>query len=240
MRYTRRMRIRVLQWNVWYREYADNIISELRRFAADIVCLQELTTDSYCNPGVNVPLKIAELGYEFEYFPTLNRPGTHHYKMGNGIFSKYPVVNSRRVFVARESDDRENRVYLEVELETSAGRLWVGTTHLSWIESEPLDEAEKLVEATAKRTSRFILTGDLNVAPGSRVLQKIENQLLNATSTPVLTWPSKPYEGHGLSIRRLDRQLDYVFTTPDIKVLSTRALESAHSDHLPLLTELEI
>jgi len=36
------MKIKLLQWNILYKENIDNIISELKRIDADIVCVQEL------------------------------------------------------------------------------------------------------------------------------------------------------------------------------------------------------
>ncbi len=35
--------MKVLQWNIWYKEDINNIASELKRIDADVVCIQELS-----------------------------------------------------------------------------------------------------------------------------------------------------------------------------------------------------
>lgn len=35
--------MKVLQWNIWCKENIDNIVSELKRIDADVVCIQKLS-----------------------------------------------------------------------------------------------------------------------------------------------------------------------------------------------------
>lgn len=40
------MRIKVLQWNIWYQENVNNILELIRDIDPDIFCLQELTVNA--------------------------------------------------------------------------------------------------------------------------------------------------------------------------------------------------
>lgn len=235
------MQLSVLQWNVWYREKADNILAQLRASNADIVCLQEITTDSSTNPGVNIPKLIRSLGYKGYYEQTLDRPADPCYKMGNALFSRFPIRPSRTCLLAEESPGQETRLYIEAEVAAPDGTLYVGTTHLSWRPEGAMEEANQLLEYLSIRKERLIFTGDLNVPSGSKLLSAIEGEFLNATAgKPTPTWPTKPYRYHGVTIEHLDRQLDYIFTSKDINVVSTATIDSPHSDHLPLLAVIDI
>ncbi len=81
------MTLKILQWNVWYKEKADSVLNFIKENDPDILCLQELTQDSKVNPSRNIVAEICSLGYETYYKLTIDR---HREKMGNGIFSKYP------------------------------------------------------------------------------------------------------------------------------------------------------
>ena len=35
--------MKILQWNIWYKEDINNIAKELKRIDADVVCIQELS-----------------------------------------------------------------------------------------------------------------------------------------------------------------------------------------------------
>lgn len=38
------MRIKILQWNIWYEEKPENIVKTVQEIKPDIFCLQELAT----------------------------------------------------------------------------------------------------------------------------------------------------------------------------------------------------
>ena len=62
------MSVRILQWNVLFRESATRILDVLKDVDADVLCLQELTSVSGHNEGIDVPAHIASgLGFNFFY-----------------------------------------------------------------------------------------------------------------------------------------------------------------------------
>jgi endonuclease/exonuclease/phosphatase family metal-dependent hydrolase len=241
----------MLQWNVWVKEKADNIIDFIRQVDADVVCLQELTADSFVNPGRNLPEEIGSLGYHTAFFAAHKRTGEEHIQMGNGIFSKAPLTGSRTVFVQHEDPEsrdysRENRAYLETTLQLGAERLTVGTVHLSYTDGfaptpEKQAETDKLLAAIAPNKERFVLTGDMNALADSYTIQHLDEQLAAAgPDYNEASWTTKPFTYGGFSADTLAWRIDYVFTSRDLNVVSSQLLPTDYSDHLPILTTIEL
>jgi endonuclease/exonuclease/phosphatase family metal-dependent hydrolase len=239
------MQLSVLQWNVWFREHADNIASVLADQQADILCLQELTQDSYVNPSADIPARIAALGYEYDYRQTLKVPGAEYYHMGNGIFSKYPIRERRHVYLQYEGTHagvhHENRVYLEITIETPVGFMTIGTAHLSFQPELVEVESQQLQHAIEHHRERYLFTGDLNVMPDTPVVKMLEQHLLPVGPDYTHgTWPTKPYVFDGMEVPDLSRRLDYLFATRDITVTKSCLIETPYSDHLPVRLELSL
>ncbi len=245
------MKLSVLQWNVWFKETADNVVALVKEIDADIVCLQELTQDSTINPNRDIPADLEALGYASEYLPAHQRTGEKRIKMGNGIFTKYPIVNSRQIYVQHaepnsESFSKENRVYVEATVKTGQQNLIVGTVHMSYTPRFEFDEAkvketDQLFSAIQHNTERFIFMGDLNATPTSYTIEKLSKLLRPADPDYAQpTWTTKPFSHDGFEVDTLDWRLDYVFATPDVKVTDSRIIKTNYSDHLPILTTIEI
>jgi len=241
------MTIKILQWNIWYKEDPQKIISELKRIDADVICLQEVTIGNSLHDNVNV----VELLRESTGF------NLHHQEMKNGgdgtqanvILSQYPVKSSRYVWINEPSGsggyDDEYRCYIEVELAVEGKALTVGTTHMSYAHKfeetgRKLEESAKLIKELSNREC-FVFTGDLNVIPQSNTISDISNLLVHAgPDMKESTWTTKPFEYKGFRAETLDSRLDYVFTSKDIKVNNSRAIKTEYSDHLPILLEIQI
>lgn len=244
------MKISVLQWNVWYKEKADNIISFLKSQDADILCLQELTTGSHINPLRNLPEEIAALGYNPLFQQTLEKQkGTEYYHMGNGIFSKFPITGNRHVYIQHEVPgggyELENRVYVEARLDINGKPFTIGTVHMSYIEEFKTTEGkkaetERLIGAIKQNTEHFLLTGDLNATPGTETIRMLDEVLSSAGPTyDQPTWTTKPFEHLDFKANTLDWRLDYAYATKDVKIVSGKILQTDASDHLPILIEID-
>jgi endonuclease/exonuclease/phosphatase family metal-dependent hydrolase len=245
------MKLSVLQWNVWFRENADNIVQFIQEQDADIVCLQELTQNSTTNPLRDIPAELAALGYHAVYKPALQQSGKENIVMGNGIFSKFPIVGQRQVFVQHEDPKsnnyaHENRIYIEAAIKADDTYFTVGTVHLSYITEFQINEQKRrevdtLISAIAQNAQRYIFTGDLNSLPDSYTVEGLRKTLKSAgPDYTQATWTTKPFSYEGFEANTLEWRLDYVFTTPDIAVLDSRIIKTEFSDHLPILTTIEI
>jgi endonuclease/exonuclease/phosphatase family metal-dependent hydrolase len=243
------MKISVLQWNVLYLEKADNILGLIRQLRPDVVCLQELTQNSLTNPNRDIPAEIAGYGYGYRYEATSGQPDLI---LGNGIFSKFPLLNHKSVYLTREDPantdfPQYSRAYLEAELDAGQSKLTVATAHLSYspeFKFYPAKQAEadqflKLVESRAK--GKYILTGDFNAMPDSELIKSMDKMLVSAgPGYDQPTWTTKPFELHGFKADQLKWRLDYVYVASDVKVISSKLVETEYSDHLPILTVVDV
>jgi endonuclease/exonuclease/phosphatase family metal-dependent hydrolase len=238
----------VLQWNVWFKETADNVLSLIKEVDADVLCLQELTSTSTINPDRDIPKEITGLGYQHSYVETIQRPDI---RLGNGIFSKYPIVNKRQVYVQREDKNvkdysRENRIYVECRVKAGQTEITVGTVHLSYtdrfaINTDRKRELNKLLMAIKPNTNKFILTGDFNALPDSEVIHEVEKVLVSAgPDYSQKSWTTKPFSHNDFNANTLDWRLDYAFTTKDLKINESEIIKTDFSDHLPILISIEV
>jgi endonuclease/exonuclease/phosphatase family metal-dependent hydrolase len=192
------------------------------------------------------------LGYEY-FFASTIAAGTEGQKMvwGNGIFSRLPILGKKTVYVQKEdpnneSFETEDRMYVELEVDVHGKKLKIGTVHLSYsdtfkMNSERLREASELYKAVEEHHERFILAGDLNTTPDSPIIKHLEEIFIHAdpdVNRP--TWTTKPFSYRGFEANKLDWRLDYIFATEDINIISNKFIKTNYSDHLPILTEIQI
>ncbi|MEO6536757.1 MAG: endonuclease/exonuclease/phosphatase family protein [Candidatus Paceibacterota bacterium] len=245
--------MKFLQWNIWYKEDVHNVLSFVKESGADIVCLQELTVNHPdFNQEIDAPKIIAEgLGFEYFYTPAVKSiVNGRKREFGNGIFTRYPIVGSRSIFIQDppKSDNldysKEGRAYVEVTLETSEGELTVGTTHMSYtdkFESTPAKEVEtnRLLALLKEKKEKFLFSGDLNALPDSYTVNEISKVLKNCgPAVSKNTWTTKPFSYNQFDANTLDWRIDYCFATSDVYIKSANVINTNFSDHLPILVEM--
>lgn len=242
--------MKLLQWNIWYKEDIENILKSLRKIDADIICLQEMTINHQeFNVGINTPEYLAEkLGFNYFFKAAVVNPLD---TFGNGIFSRHPIVESSFEFIQDpqypnipiNDYSSEPRVYIECTVDVGTKKLSVATTHMSYTDkfkatSAKKAEAGKLLEILRKKKGSFIFSGDLNSLPGSHTIHSIQKHLIHAgPDFSENTWTTKPFSYNGFAAETLNWRLDYCFHTPDIEILSAKTIPTEYSDHLPILIE---
>jgi len=238
--------IKLLQWNIWYKEDPNNVLNLLKEVDADILCLQELTAGYDMHDKIDVVELIQhELGYEVHaQHMTVGARGS----LANAIFSKYPIENTSSVWIneprGSSGSDDEHRCYIEAVINVNETMITVGTVHMSYtdrfIETDrKLEETSRLL-AEIKGKNRYIFTGDLNVTPGSKTIKDIESILQPVGpdySEP--TWTTKPFSYNGFEAKTLDWRLDYAFKSIDLDIRTASIINTDYSDHLPILIEIE-
>lgn len=242
-------RLRVLQWNILYQEPIDNVVALIREINPDVVCLQELARANRFNLGIKDTAQYVKeaLGYQAFIAPAGQWTGMGGTEPGdvltfqNGIFSRFPLSKMRKVRLGESG-----RMYLEAAVTAGNSEVIIGTTHLSYsprfeITEDKSREVRVLIKAVqAEPSDRFVLTGDLNAVPGSYTITELERYLKHCG--PVYqenTWTTKPFSHDGFTADTLDWRLDYVFARPGIHCTSAAIIETAYSDHLPILAEFE-
>jgi endonuclease/exonuclease/phosphatase family metal-dependent hydrolase len=250
------MEISILQWNAWYKEKPTSIINFLKEVDADVLCLQELTQTSEYNPGINIPELIeSELALQPAFFvaQTWASGGEVLRDQGNAIFSKYPIRDKRKFaiqdFVYDDPNfDEEGRDYIEADIDINGMLLTVGTTHMSYTDRfagslRRSTEDSKLIEYIGYDRTNFYFSGDLNATPKSQIINNIPRQTNLRIASPPYdenTWTTKPFSYQGFNVDTLKYRLDYAFASHDIRILSTKILQTTVSDHLPILTVIKI
>ena len=232
---------RLLQWNIWNNEDIDNIIKELKRIDADIVCIQELAIKDDNDIKIR---KLKEL-YSYIYYEKADT-FLDGYSQCNAILSKYPLYDKSYTYVQKPTDNKndyskEGRVYVEAKVKINEKELTICTTHLSYtdrfIETEEKDkEVTNLINCIKK--DNYILTGDFNTNKTSKYIKWLEEKLINNDTSN--TWTTKHFSYNGFTETELNWKLDYIFTTKDIKVKETKVIDTKYSDHLPILLTFEL
>lgn len=252
-RYSERMELSILQWNIWYRESAERIFDVLRSVNADVLLLQEVTVNGEANRGVHIAEHLAQrLGYDTHFdLPQPYGEGENRSFAGNAILSRFPLTDRRVEYIRRGSGvvgdfTDENRVYLEAASFIGGRRYTFGTTHLSYAHrfgASPKKDEERdaLVRAIGDGRDSFVFGGDLNATPDSALVRAVTDQLRHAGPTmDAKTWTTKPFDYNGFSETELRWRPDYVFHSPDLRVNQARILEVDASDHLPILATFSL
>lgn len=251
------MKIKILQWNVWFQERAENILELIKKLNPDIICCQETTVGSKFNGKRNVPKFIAkELGYYYnfskahKYEYPITPKGESNFG-GNTIFSRYPIIKNSNFPIINPEDSKdspyERRTCAVSEIKLNHEKsITVSTTHASYNggfkeDEEKIGEIKKLVNFFKKHPKNLIFTGDLNTSPNSKSIKMISGELNSCDpSYNKPTWTTKPFDFMGFKENKLKWRLDYIFASKDIKILSSKIVKTKYSDHLPILLEIEI
>ena len=246
------MKISILQWNILFTEKHENILKLVREIQPDVACFQEFTyKNEFYNPTTD--LSEAMRGWDYEEFAVVTRRDTNKAGLfqGDAIFSRLPIVKRRAVNV-RDGDldatdfSKEIRSYLKIVACANGKNLTVGTTHLSYSprfeqNDDKISEAKNLLSEIEGNRENFILTGDFNSLPNSFLVRELSKKLQNAAPDfREPTWTTKPFDYQDFQADALDWRLDYVFATRDVKVAKSEIIATDFSDHLPILTTIEI
>lgn len=249
------MKISLLQWNFLYKENPDNIIKVIKKLNPDIICAQELIQNLQNKIIPNEPDYIAKkINYHYFYHQadTWSPPRNGKETQGNAIFSRFPMISKSHYYLSPPHHNStsaldEGRVYLESVINTGNFTITIATTHLSFspkfrLNKKRLNELKILTKIIKSKKNNYILTGDLNTIPSSLIIKTILRYLKNAgpdLSEP--TWTTKAFNYHQLFIEtKLRWRLDYIFTSQNIKICYSKIIKTKVSDHLPILSLVEL
>jgi len=248
------MKFKVLQWNIWTEEDPKNVVKLIQELNPDIACFQEVIINYEGNSFVNVPEFLQsetemELHFqEAQYWPV--EKGKKY--QGNCILSRYPFSEKSHFYVQnmKHSDfdnySNEGRVLVVGKVRLGGKPVTVVTTHLSYThrfeetEQKILEEV-KLLSIIKGLPEPLLLAGDFNVPPDSKLIKKLNSQFVHlGPDFGEKTWTTKDFSYQGFEENELNWRLDYVFGTEDISLVDSRIIQTDHSDHLPILVEIEL
>lgn len=164
-------------------------------------------------------------GMKYHYFAkAMEFEGGNPY--GNALLSKLPILSSQTIPVPDPepktgSEYYETRCLLKVKL---AGEITVLVIHFGLNPDEQRNAVDTVLKNIEKE--KCILMGDFNVIPDDDVLKPIRSCMTDVAECfdkPLLSFPSdKP-----------DRKIDYIFVSPDVKIISADIPGIIASDHRP-------
>lgn len=198
--------MKILTLNTWgingLEERRPFLVQAIRNLSADIVLLQEVTD----------PSLLDELGYPVRL------------AAGEGwlaIASRFPALRHRSVVYAAVSPlETYRRQLLLAQLETEAGPVWVGCTHLSWKAADGatrLAQAEELLHLVSDLPDPVLLGGDYNATPGEPPIRRLREagfadlfEQLHPSDAGI-TWDNRNPFIQSHSVHFPDRRIDYIF-----------------------------
>ncbi|MBQ9545200.1 MAG: endonuclease/exonuclease/phosphatase family protein [Clostridia bacterium] len=215
----------------------DVFAAALKELGADAVGLNEVRNAGTAS-GYDAQAQILaeKAGYPFYYFAEAIRFKAEN-PYGNAVLSKLPVI-SAETFKIPDPEPRgykgyyETRCVAKVKLDVGMCEpLTILSVHFGLNPDEhenAAKTAEKLIE-----DRKCVLMGDFNVVPENPVLNGIKERMVDTADffkEPLLSFPS---DNPG-------RKIDYLFVSPDVKVLCADIPALTYSDHRPYFAEIEI
>ena len=228
------MDLKILSWNIWITGNFDQITDLLAKADAAIIGLQEVEADA---PERDVIGFLTKLGYEHVFAP-VPKTGKRDVNDGPALFSRIGLKNPEIHTLSKEG----SRCAASADIDVGGKTLRVFSTHLLHTHQKypevQIEQTENLIQLLPKE--KTILMGDFNATPDSPVILRMRSVLNDTDPAGTPTWSMYPEGCDVCNPQSVGIRLDYLFTTPDLKVLSSRVEHSKASDHLPISAEIEV
>ncbi len=227
------MQIKILSWNIWMDGDFKKVSEFLRASRADIIGLQEVVPEDSSRDIISF---LTKLGYA-QAFSTEVELRLDGRKIGNALFSKYPIHFNKTHILSEE----HRRVAVEAGIEVGKVILKVfsvHTMHTHQQESEVLDlQVENLIQVLPKES--VIVMGDFNATPDMNPIQRMREVLVDTDPSSAPTWSLYPEGCEVCKPRAVNRRLDYIFASANLKTYSPKVEDATGSDHLPVSVIVE-
>lgn len=207
------------------------IAEDIKAQDLDVVGIQEV--DRFCSRSRFIDT--AELlkeytGFDYAYARSIDLAGDvqkygQQGAYGTLILSRYPIKSHETVML--DSATYEQRSLCHAVIQVEGMEIDLFNTHLSYETPEiRATQFLQLAEYT-KDKKHCILTGDFNVK-GLEEFDVLSLDGVNKKDSPIITFPST------------ERAIDNVLYSSSFSCVSAYAVDTKHSDHCLLVTELEI
>ncbi len=234
------MKLKVASFNIYHCEDFLNKKIDFDAFAnliksldADIIGLNEVHGNGEDEEYTSQTEELASrLGYHGFFAKATDIDGENPF--GNAVLTRKAIKSVEVIPIPDPNpktgkDLYETRCLLKLKLQNP--QLTVLITHFGLNRDEHINAVKTVLSNYEKE--KCIFMGDLNVRPDNDVLKPIYEVFTDCASVSdkeLLSFPS--YEP--------DRKIDYIFATPDIKILNFEIPAKILSDHLPVTAEIEL
>jgi len=254
------MQLKFITLNLWLGGILQKDILEfLKKEKADVVVLQEV----YSSPDTKIPPHnrslefLSELGYPYQDFAPALVDDYPWGKIteGNAVLSRFPIKESNVTFFDKPFDPNRARAAFDpatypttprnlehVVLDTPAGDVNVfnlqGVWDLNGDNFSPQrQQMSEVIIREIKGKANVILAGDTNAKYTNPAMRAIEEYLTNIfgdSLTTTFNVKRKDNPGYATAV------VDMIYVSPTIKVIEKSCPDIDVSDHLPLVTTLQI
>lgn len=212
----------------------DLFANTIEKIGAEIIGLNEMRNTGK-DPEYQAQAQILadKLGYYSYFAKAIEFQGTNPY--GNALISKYPILSAQTIPVPDPEVQKydgyyETRCLLKATIDAPDGPLTVCIIHWGL---NP-DEQENAVQTILSNIEdkRCILMGDFNVSPEDKLLAPIREKMFDTAELfggELLSWPSD----------NPNIKIDYLFTSPDLKVTAADIPPIVVSDHRPYIAVIQ-
>jgi len=253
--------VKVVQINIYKGRYLESLADFLIREKPDLVTLQEVSSgkvnlfsDTSINLFEYLKEKIGLFGF-FSQDQKLKEDANS--KFGNAVFSRWPIKSTKvlilkkfRPLTLEEFGNSKywpyvTRTLIDAVISLNSKTVHLMSWHGAWI-APPQDTPENLRQAKLivnylqglnKNQQPFLLGGDLNVTPNTKVINMINSVANNLMINSPFEYTTHP-KIHKIVPRKF--LVDYIFSSKHFKILSLDVPEVTISDHLPVVAELEL
>lgn len=253
--HSKELTVRVMSFNIHAGIGADGLY-DIERTAdvietseADVIGLQEVDvhwgTRSHYENIIQKLANRLDMHYFFAPIYDLppDQPGQPGRQYGLAVLSKYPIIDAKNHEITRLSTQSANPVpepapgFPEVLINAKGAKFSVYVTHLDYrpdpaVRSMQVADMRRIMSDSG--VSQKVLVGDMNAAPDASELIPLYKTLRD-------TWTSTG-ESNGFTFPSLApvRKIDYIFSTPCIRVKHTATIHTTASDHLPVIADLTL
>lgn len=226
----------------------------------------DMNQAQYLAQRASYPYVAEAVSWDANYIPFPYWPFKNHFgrmKSGGAILSKYPIL-SNEIHLLKKPLSHPwwynmfylHRYFQQVEIELGEKKIKLINLHLESFDKVDRLSQSKILAVKAKENGIHIVAGDFNTVPPSalkkrnypkgkddyendptyqemqksEMLEVIPDEIYALDEVRYFTFPAK----------KPDRRLDYIFFTPDLKMIKAEVLPSALSDHLPLKASFQI
>ena len=201
----------------------------------DIVALQEVSRGWLINGSVDTLVWLSQrLGMAYVFGPAADQV------WGNAVLSRLPIRRAGNHRMPNNDDIVMDRGFLMLEVDVGGGEtLEVLATHFHNGEEEE-DAAARLPQSlavleAADSDRTMVLLGDLNASPHHPEMLLIADA--GFVDAFVLAGP--PGDGYTWLSDALEQRIDYVWTSPDLRVTDFAMPMSTASDHLAIAVTVD-
>lgn len=211
----------------------------IARMDADVVAVQELdrcwsTRSDFVDQAEALAGRLAlhmAFGAALQRRPA--EPGRRLGQYGVALLSRHRLVDTRETLLPCPRGG-EQRTLLSAEVHVGGARLRCLATHLQHRSRTERIAQVAAILATLDGGQPTVLLGDLNARPRSPEVGTLTEKLDDAWVV------GGQGTGHTYTARRPYVRIDYVLTSPEVRVGEARVVDSDASDHLPVTADVTV